>query len=102
MSDTARFAVRAIPAGALLCACQFDRPAERQSPAAVTSPSFVEFESGQVRPIALSPDGAHGFAVNTPNASLEIFDAPGAALRFAARAPVGREPVAVAARDSGE
>ena len=102
MSDTARFAVRAILAGAMLCACQFDRPAERQSPAAVTSPSFVEFESGQVRPIALSPDGAHVFAVNTPNASLEIFDVTGAGLRFAARVPVGLEPVAVAARDSGE
>ena len=45
----------------------------QQQAAAVSSPSFVEFESGQVRPIAMSPDGAHLFAVNTPNGTLEIF-----------------------------
>ena len=36
--------------------------------------SFVTFESGQVRPLALSPDGARLFAVNTPDDRLEIFD----------------------------
>ena len=31
------------------------------------SGSFVNFESGQVRPLALSPDGTRLFAVNTPD-----------------------------------
>ena len=35
--------------------------------------SFVTFESGQVRPLALSPDGKLLFAVNTPDNRLEIF-----------------------------
>ena len=42
--------------------------------AASTGPPFVEFESGQVRPVAMSPDGNTLFAVNTPNGTLEIFD----------------------------
>src|SRR5438552_5961798 len=35
--------------------------------------SFVTFESGQVRPLALSPDGTRLFAVDTPDDRLEIF-----------------------------
>ena len=35
--------------------------------------SFVSFESGQVRPLALSPDGRTLFAVNTPDNRLEVF-----------------------------
>ena len=42
--------------------------------AARATSSFVEFESGQVRPLALSPDGTHLFAVDTPDNRLEIFD----------------------------
>jgi len=30
-------------------------------------PNFIEFESGHVRPIAMSPGGTQLFAVNTPN-----------------------------------
>ena len=39
--------------------------------------SFVTFESGQVRPLALSPDGSRLFAVNTPDNRLEIFAVSG-------------------------
>ena len=39
--------------------------------------SFVEFESGQVRPLAVSPDGTKLFAVNTPDNRLEIFNIDG-------------------------
>ena len=88
-------------------ACQTGDPAgdpvEAQAdPAALTSPSFVEFESGQVRPIAMSPDGTRLFAVNTPNNTLEIFTITQAGLSLAARVPVGLEPVAVAARSNTE
>jgi hypothetical protein len=33
-------------------------------------PSFTEFESGQVRPLAMAPDGTKLFAVNTPDNTL--------------------------------
>jgi YVTN family beta-propeller protein len=64
--------------------------------------SFVTFESGQVRPLALSPNGARLFAVNTPDNQLEIFDVTPAGLAHVDAVPVGLEPVAVAARTDGE
>jgi DNA-binding beta-propeller fold protein YncE len=64
--------------------------------------SFVTFESGQVRPLALSPDHSRLFAVNTPDNRLEIFDVGASGLTFKASVPVGLEPVAVAARTNGE
>lgn len=60
------------------------------------------FESGQVRPLALSPDGARLFAVNTPDHRLEIFDVTPGGLVPVATVPVGLEPVAVAARTDDE
>ncbi len=71
------------------------------APAALAA-SFVTFESGQVRPLALSPDGARLFAVNTPDWTLEIFDVGTAGLTHVGSVPVGMEPVAVAARTNGE
>lgn len=65
-------------------------------------PTFVEFESGQVRPLALSPDGNTLFAVNTPNGTLEAFTLVTGSPVFAYRVPVGMEPVAVAARTNTE
>ena len=70
--------------------------------AASTGPSFVEFDSGQVRPVAMSADGKSLFAVNTPNGTLEVFDLTSGLPVFAYRVPVGMEPVAVAARTSTE
>jgi DNA-binding beta-propeller fold protein YncE len=64
--------------------------------------SFVNFESGHVRPLALSPDGARLFAVNTPDARLAIFDVGESDLTLVAEVPVGLEPVAVAARTNDE
>src|SRR5215471_4250600 len=64
--------------------------------------SFVEFETGQVRPIAMSPDGTRLFAVNTPNDTLDIFNITASGLSLQTRVPVGLEPVAVAARNNSE
>src|SRR5712692_2388204 len=64
--------------------------------------SFTTFESGQVRPLALSPDGTRLFAVNTPDDRLEIFDVSAGGLTHTGSVPVGLEPVAVAARTNGE
>jgi DNA-binding beta-propeller fold protein YncE len=72
--------------------------------ALVAEPSwgFVTFESGQVRPLALSPDGTRLFATNTPDDRLEIFDVSGGTLEHLGSVPVGMEPVAVAARTDAE
>ena len=64
--------------------------------------SFVAFESGSVRPLALSPDGTRLFATNTPDNTLEIFDVGAGGLTWAASVQVGLEPVAVAARTNDE
>ena len=64
--------------------------------------SFVEFESGHVRPVTLSPDESQLFVVNTPDNTLEIFDVGVGGLTYVASVPVGMEPVAVAARTNDE
>ena len=46
-------------------------------PNAHAASPFTLFETGQVRPLALSPDGTRLFAVNTPDNRLEIFDVTG-------------------------
>src|SRR5262245_37702706 len=43
-------------------------------PRVTYSSTFTTFESGPVRPLALSADGARLFAVNTPDDRLEILD----------------------------
>ena len=75
-----------------------------QAVTAVTTggPPFVEFESGQVRPVAMSPDGTTLFALNTPNGTLEVFNLTSGTPVFEVRIPVGLEPVAVAARTNTE
>jgi len=66
------------------------------------SPSYYEFESGHVRPLAKSADGTKLFAVNTPNNTLDVFNINGSQLTLVARVPVGMEPVAVAVRNANE
>ena len=48
--------------------------------AAPAMADFITFESGQVRPLALSADGSRLFTVNTPDNRLEIFDVTAAGL----------------------
>ena len=64
--------------------------------------SYTLFESGPVRPLALSPDGKTLFACNIPDARLEIFAVTAEGLVPSGSVPVGLEPVAVAARTNGE
>ncbi len=64
--------------------------------------SFTLFESGQVRPLAMSPDKKHLFAVNTPDNRLEVFRVHKGSLVHTSSIPVGLEPVAVAARSNHE
>jgi DNA-binding beta-propeller fold protein YncE len=74
----------------------------RSSAKASSSSSYTLFESGQVRPLAMSPDKQHLFAVNTPDNRLEIFRIRDHGLIHTASIPVGLEPVAVAARTNHE
>lgn len=90
--------------GLLILAALITAPRLTAPPVAASStgPSFVEFESGPVRPIAMSADGTMLFTVNTPNGTLEIFNITPAGPVFQSRVPVGMEPVALAARNNNE
>src|SRR5262250_2214494 len=83
---------------AILVAILFACFAPAARPAGAT---FATFESGQARPLALSPDGTRLFAVNTPDGRLEIFDLQ-SGLTHVGSVSVGLEPVAVAARSDSE
>ncbi|MEW6268693.1 MAG: hypothetical protein AB1689_05275 [Thermodesulfobacteriota bacterium] len=85
---------RALPALTALLAVLVASPAAAQS--------FVNFETGQVRPLALSPDGTRLFALNTPDNRLEIFTVTGGSLTHTGSVQVGLEPIAVAARSASE
>ncbi len=62
------------------------------------SDTFVNFESGHVRPLAFVASADLLLAVNTPDNRLSVFEASGAGLTGVAEVPIGLEPVAVAAR----
>jgi len=68
----------------------------------IQAASFTTFESGQVRPMALSPDGQRLFVVNTPDNRVEVFRVTGSGLVPLTSVPVGMEPVAVASRSNNE
>jgi YVTN family beta-propeller protein len=71
--------------------------------AAPPVPTFIAFESGPVRPIALTPSGQYLLVTNTPDNRLEVFDVvAGGGLSRTFSIPVGLEPVAVAARTDTE
>ncbi|MBM0106424.1 hypothetical protein JM946_16955 [Steroidobacter sp. S1-65] len=91
----ARWGRRLAASGALLAASII-------SPAVQAAPSFIAFESGHVRPLALSSDGSRLFAVNTPNNTLVIYNVTHSGIHKHAEVSVGLEPVAVAIRNSGE
>jgi DNA-binding beta-propeller fold protein YncE len=63
---------------------------------------FFAFESGPVRPLAMSADGSTLFVTNIPDNRLEIFSVTPAGLVPAGSVPVGLEPVAVAVRAADE
>ncbi len=64
--------------------------------------AFTVFESGQVRPLALSRSGRLLYATNTPDNRLEIFAVRRDGLTHLASVPVGLEPLAVAEHEDGE
>jgi YVTN family beta-propeller protein len=82
----------------LLCHLGAAPPASAQ----IIPPSFRNFESPQVHPLALTPDGKRLLAVNSPNATLSVFQLSSGTPVLTAEIPVGLEPVSVAARNDRE
>src|ERR1035438_10415865 len=84
---------------ALLAIVSFLTPTPAQPPA----PVFANFEEAQTNPVRLSADNTRLFAVNTPNASLSVFDVttPGSP-SLLAQIPVGLGPVSVNPRTNDE
>ena len=66
------------------------------------APSFVNFESPQVHPIDITPDGGTLLAVNTADGQLEVFDLVGGLPVRRGSVAVGIDPVSVRARSNGE
>ncbi len=54
---------------------------------------FRNFEGPQVHPLAMTPDGTRLLAVNTPSATLSIFQLTSGVPVLTAEVPVGLEPV---------
>jgi YVTN family beta-propeller protein len=101
--------------GSVVIACEVDSDHDQEAEAGVqpadvalrsleNGESYTLFESGQVRPIALSPSGRFLYVVNTPDNRLEVYQVKngGTALKHRASVPVGLEPVAVAVRSDDE
>jgi len=78
------------------------RPQPRTARAETLPSSFQSFESPQVHPLALTPDGTRLLSVNTPDHRLSVFQLTGEAPALVAEIPVGLEPVSVAARNDRE
>ncbi|HEX3759080.1 MAG TPA: hypothetical protein VHW23_10255 [Kofleriaceae bacterium] len=74
--------------------------APRSQPPQPAPQSFTAFESGQVRPLAISADRQLLYATNTPDNRVELFRIAGRRLVPVASVPVGLEPVALAEHGS--
>lgn len=64
--------------------------------------NFVNFESHQIHPIAVSPDGTKLAALNTPDGYLCLYNLTDIGPMMYAQIPVGMEPVSLAWRTNTE
>lgn len=64
--------------------------------------SFVNWESPQIHPLEMTPDGLRLLAVNTPDNRLEVFDLATGSPFHVGSVPVGLDPVTVRARTNDE
>ena len=64
--------------------------------------AFVNFETPQVSPLDLTPDGQRLLAVNTADGVLEVLDVSGSSPVPLMAVPVGVDPVSVRARTDDE
>jgi DNA-binding beta-propeller fold protein YncE len=77
-------------------------PEAAARPGKAPASDYTLFESGQVRPLALTPGGRLLLACNTPDNRLEVLRVTRHGLEPLGSIPVGLEPVAVAARSEHE
>ena len=104
-----RWLLPSVPLAAL-CACAEPQASVDDHVAALSAlepvphgdHEFTAFETLQVRPLALSPDGHTLFALNTPDNRLEIYRIAGRHLWHAGSVEVGLEPTALAVRSDSE
>ncbi len=89
--------IRSTLCGLALIACHNTKG---PTPHGIT-PTFT-FESGPVRPLALSSDGTQLFVANTANSSLDLFAVSTSGVTATGSVYVGIDPVAVAARTPNE
>jgi YVTN family beta-propeller protein len=75
-----------------------DAPAHAQA----SAQGYRNFESPQVHPLAMTPDGTRLLALNTPNNKLSVFHLTSNVLTLIEEIPVGLEPVSVAVRNDRE
>ena len=66
------------------------------------SEGFTNFETEPLRPLVLSPDGAHLYALNTPDDRLEVFATGEAGLISVGETRLGLRPIAATLRTPGE
>ena len=64
--------------------------------------SFVNWETPQVHPLALTPNGTRLVAANTPDNRVEVFAVTGKGITHLGAIPVGLDPVTVRARTNTE
>ena len=89
--------VLAAPLLVLLLLAALHPHVSRSSTAA--TPDFRNFETLQVHPLAITPDGSKLLALNTPDARLEVFRIGAGSLDTLGEVPVGLEPVSVVAQN---
>ncbi len=79
-------------------------PTPPQPPPTGSTPAEqrYSFESGPVRPLALSADGTRLFVANTAAGTLDIINISGTNFKLESSVSVGVDPVAVAVRNAGE
>ncbi len=71
-------------------------------PAGPVSANYANFESHQIHPVVLSPDGTRLFALNTPDGYLVVYHFVNDHPLILAQIPVGLEPVSIAWRNANE
>jgi DNA-binding beta-propeller fold protein YncE len=64
--------------------------------------NFATFESGHVRPMALSSNGLRLYVVNTPDNRVEVYNTQSGTPVLVESIPVGLEPVALALASDGQ
>jgi len=99
MNQTYAVAIRALLIGLIMLSAGGESPAAQP---AWKPPSYTLFETGPVRPLALSPNRKMLFACNIPDNRLEVFDVTPTGLTHRGSVSVGLEPVALAVRSENE